>query len=92
MSDFKEIPRLLTAEESRKLILRFGDPHEQEHSMAERFAIADALEAANKRIAELEVAIQYVKDFWLETPDTTKWGNALPQLFEALAAAKENDV
>jgi uncharacterized coiled-coil DUF342 family protein len=54
MSDFKEIPRLLTTEESRKLIRRFGDPHEQEHSMAERFAIADALEAANKRIAELE--------------------------------------
>jgi hypothetical protein len=60
MSDFKETPRLLTTEESRKLIRRFGDPHEQEHSMAERFAIADALEAANKRIAELEAILRQI--------------------------------
>jgi hypothetical protein len=54
MSDFKETPKYPTAEEIMKLIRRFGDPHEQDHSMAERFAIADALEAANKRNAELE--------------------------------------
>ena len=60
MSDFKPDIKLPTAIEIDKLIRRFGDPHETQHSMGERFAIADALKATTERIAKLEAALNAV--------------------------------
>jgi hypothetical protein len=61
MSDFKPDIKLPTAIEIDKLIRRFGDPHETQHSMGERFAIADALKATTERIAKLEAALRYIQ-------------------------------
>jgi len=43
MKDFEMPVKSFTRDEINALIRRFGDPHEQQHSMGERIKISDAL-------------------------------------------------
>lgn len=66
MTDFKPERKTFSEDQINRLIRRFGDPHEQAHSMAERFDISDALQSL---LAEGERKDKYLRRalHWLDS-------------------------